>query len=181
MSLFDKLFKPKPDKWQVYLNSRPIVYFGLTPKPEIKLDRNFAVCNAQHYYRQFNESMNLIETTKKPDVFFSRYDCAATRIIGLIYMQKYAKKKNNDLEKIATSLIENKQLFVERFIERAFDELKLKVHSLKTQKAKINNIEKFQKSFEPYFVEMSAQNKDYMYSLTDGLKHAVEMNKEWYL
>lgn len=174
MPLFDKLFKPKNIKWKSYLDTRPKKYYELTPSSDIKINRSFSQLNAQTYYKQYNDSLKLIGTTKKPDVFFERYDFAITRLIGLIYMKKYIRIEGSNLPEAVEKMIDHKQEFVMQMIERSFEGLETKVYKLKTKISKIKNIEKFKESFEPYLVEINADNRNYLYSLVDGLKNLVE-------
>lgn len=162
MGILSMFFKPKYTKWQTYMATRPNAYYDITPYPDFKIDRSFAQLNAQTYYRQYNESVNLIGTTKKPDVFFSRYDFAVTRLIGLIIMKKYVKIEGNNLEETAEILIDGKQEFVQQLIKRCGIALQEKLSKLKTVKSKITNINKFEEQFTPYYTEISQENQAYI-------------------
>ena len=168
MGIFSKLFKPKYTKWQTYLESRPVQRNDVTNGT--KIDRAYSQLNANIYYQQYNDSVNLIGTTKNPEVFFDRYDYAVTRIIGLIYMQKYVKIEGSDLSEAAEKLIDSKQELVKQLIERRATALNLKLLQLKTVKSKINNIQKFEDEFISYHCEMSQENIDYINRIADYYK-----------
>lgn len=170
MGIFSKLFKPKYTKWQTYLSTRPNNYYDLTPSPKIKINRSYSQMNAKNYYIQYNESVNLIGTTKKPDVFFQRYDFAITRIIGLIYMKKYVKIEGSNLPETAEKLIDHKQEFVHELILRCSNAVENKLLTLKTVKSKENNINKFETSFQPFYGEMSPENINYVTKLANKLR-----------
>lgn len=170
MGIFSKLFKPKYTKWQTYLSTRPIAYYDLTPSPNVKINRSFSQMNAKIYYKQYNESINLIGSTKKPDVFFQRYDFALTRIIGLIYMKKYVSIQGSNLPETAEKLIDHKQELVHDLILRCNNALEDKLLTLKTTKSKENNIKKFESQFQPFYKEMSPENINYVSFLVNELR-----------
>ncbi len=157
-----------PAKWKVYQNQKlgnkfdPVLSLAFNSRR-----RDYAMSNFDNYVRQFNDSVNIASTTKKPDVFFERYDFALQRIIAVIYMRKYVKVKMNSPEKSANELIDRKQEFIRDLISRRAEVLKEKLTKLKTPASKKKNIAKFEEEFIPYHTEMSQENIDYIKRTVD--------------
>lgn len=167
------LFKRKYTKWQSYLATRPNHYYDITPSPDVRINRSFSQMNAQTYYRQYNESVSIIKTTKKPEIFFDRYDFAVTRLIALIYMKQYVKIEGSNLQEAAEILINNKQEYVHQLIDRCVNALYEKLLKLKTNKSKNNNINAFEEQFMPYYAEISPENQDYIHRLADFYRQHI--------
>ena len=96
--------------------------------------------------RQLEESLNIIENTVDPDVFFGRID----------FMLKISDNKvfKNVYDSIHDEIDE---LHLE-FLVRYFDSLDNKINSLKTDKAKQNNINKFYSKLDSYRGILSNDN-----------------------
>lgn len=174
--LFGFLERNKYKKWRTYDNYINYPKYAKTPLPTAKtITASFTQMNAKGYLKQYEDSMRLVETTTKPDVFFYRYDYAIKRLIGLIYMQKYIRVKSQDhhsLEETVEDLIDNKEQNTKAMIDRALAELKNKVSGLKTPKSRLTNITKFVDSFKG-FVEVSPANFTYLVTQTENIKKQI--------
>lgn len=95
------------------------------------------------------ESLEIIGNTKNPETFFSRYDLAL-------------KHMNNQNKKL---LINSFDSLCNEFIYRFDNAISTKLFSLKTEKAKLNNLEKFKESFNPHIYRLSEENKNLYNSL----------------
>lgn len=95
------------------------------------------------------ESLEIIGKTKNPETFFSRYDLAL-------------KHMNNQNKKL---LINSFDSLCNEFIYRFDNAISTKLFSLKTEKAKLNNLEKFKESFNPHIYRLSEENKNLYNSL----------------
>lgn len=95
------------------------------------------------------ESLEIIGSTKNPETFFSRYDLAL----------KHMNNKNKNL------LINSFDNLCNEFIYRFDNAISTKLLSLKTDKAKLNNLEKFKEAFNPHIYRLSDENKDLYNSL----------------
>lgn len=104
---------------------------------------------SKNHDRIARESLEIIGNTKNPETFFSRYDLAL----------KHMNSKNKDL------LIKSFDNLCNEFIYRFDNAISTKLLSLKTEKAKLNNLEKFKKDFNPYIYRLSDENKDLYNSL----------------
>lgn len=104
---------------------------------------------SKNHDRIARESLEIIGNTKNPETFFSRYDLAL----------KHMTSKNKDL------LIKSFDNLCNEFIYKFDNAISTKLLSLKTEKAKLNNLEKFKKEFNPYTYRLSDENKDLYNSL----------------
>ena len=95
------------------------------------------------------ESLEIMRNTKNPETFFSRYDLAL----------KHMSNKNKNL------LINSFDDLCKEFIYRFDNAISTKLFSLKTEKAKLNNLEKFKESFNPHIYRLSEENKNLYNSL----------------
>lgn len=90
------------------------------------------------------DSLAIIQNTKNAETFFSRYDLAL-------------KKMNRKNKNILVNSFDN---LCEKFLYRFDNKISTKLMSLKTQKAKINNLYKFKSEIEPYLYRLSYENKN---------------------
>ena len=175
MGILNKLFNPPPHKWSMYRNSKQYSDYSITPLPT---SQNIApLCtkaNAQNFLKQYNDSIKIIGSTKKPDVFFYRYDFAIKRAIALIYMKKRIRMTGDDPVKLADSLIEHKQEFTRQFIDRANSEITEKINKLKTVASKQKNIDAFENSFKPFYDEISPENTTYIQQIVTRLRQSIK-------
>ena len=129
---------------------------------------------AKKFLKQYNDSIKIIGSTKKPDVFFYRYDFAIKRAIALIYMKKRIRMTGDDPVKLADSLIEHKQEFTRQFIDRANSEITEKINKLKTVASKQKNIDAFENSFKPFYDEISPENTTYIQQIVTRLRQSIK-------
>lgn len=173
MSIFSKLFTSS-QLWESYQNYKQYGTYAITIMPTQKLiSLSHSKQDAANYLKQYNDSIKLIGTTVKPDVFFYRYDFAIKRAIALIYMKKYVKMSGDNPVKLANSLIEHKQEFIRQFIDRVYSETAEKISKLKTTSSKNKRIESFENSFSPYMDEINSDNQSYIKFVASELKQGV--------
>lgn len=91
---------------------------------------------------QLQDTVHLINTTTKPDVFFKRLNFALDILLDLQRYEKYRiftnAKPSQDYQKI----IQNMEHTVDNFIDRVLDANEQKIATLKTPSAKQRNREK---------------------------------------
>lgn len=92
---------------------------------------------------QLEDTVRLINTTTKPDVFFKRLNFALDILLDLQSYEKYGVFKGNTPSSDYNRIIHNMEVTVNDFIDRAVTANQQKLASLKTEKAKQNNHEKF--------------------------------------
>lgn len=175
MGILSKLFNSAPHKWILYNNSKQYGDYGVTPMPTAQ---NIApLCtkaNVLNYLKQYNDSIKIIGTTKKTDVYFYRYDFAIKRAIALIHMKKRIRMTGDDPVQLADSLIEHKQEFTRQFIDRANADITEKINKLKTVASKQKNIDAFENSFKPFYDEISPENADYIQQIVTRLRQSLK-------
>lgn len=93
--------------------------------------------------KQLQESVNLVNTTTKPDVFFKRLNFALDILLDLQSFEKYKIFKASTPTSDYNRIIANMESTVDDFIDRALQAHNEKIASLKTEKAKESNREKF--------------------------------------
>ena len=115
---------------------------------------------SENHDRIARESLEIIGNTKNPETFFSRYDLAL----------KHMNNKNKNL------LINSFDSLCNEFIYRFDNAISTKLLSLNTDKAKLNNLEKFKESFNPHIYRLSDENKNLYNSLL--AKYDKNINKK---
>lgn len=113
---------------------------SMTDKP--KENTNIYEEIAKNQNRIARDSIELINNTANPDVFFSRYDLALEN----------SRKKDQKI--LQASFDELTKDFLYRFNNAVIN----KLLSLKTTKARQNNINKFNSQLEPYIDRISSEN-----------------------
>lgn len=149
MKLFSNLFK----------SNKPISVYTKKGFDFNYLSNNFIyIRNNKHWnkenvsncFRILKDSAKLINTTKKPEVFFERYLLALSILNELIPIEKKLLIKGDTPSKIKKQFYEKEILTVNDFIDRHFNETLDKLNSLKTEKSKINQIDKYCSAFDNY-------------------------------
>ena len=129
-----------------------------------------AIVNIPIMWKQYGESIRLIKNTNHCDTYFERKDFIITRLGLLQRTLNYVGGSNSfidpmtntditvystDIDGIITDIKSNK--YDEAFIRRYAEALNFKISSLKTSKAKLNNIFKWQQWIEPYKGKLSPE------------------------
>ena len=92
---------------------------------------------------QLQESVNLVNTTTKPDVFFKRLNFTLDILLYLQSYERYKIFRSSLPSKDYQNIIRNLEATVNDFIDRAVAANKRKVLALKTEKARKRNREDF--------------------------------------
>lgn len=101
--------------------------------------------------KQLNESAKLVNTTVKPDVFFSRYNFIFDLLLELRQYEKYMIFSGTSPSSDYFNTISKMEATVNDFLDRAVADRKCKLANLKTEKAKESNREKFAKEIKYAF------------------------------
>lgn len=149
MSLFDNLFKSSNST-----NAYPKKGFDFNYLSDnfsyIRNNKNWNNENVSNCFKILKDCAKLINTTKKPEVFFERYLLALTVLNELIPIEKKLPIKGDTPSKIKKQFYEKEILTVNDFIDRHFNETLDKLNSLKTEKSKTNQINKYCSAFDNY-------------------------------
>lgn len=110
--------------------------------------------------KQLLESVELLDKTIKPDVFFNRYDFMIETLSRLSAMEKHIKFKNEKpslaLQKLNDPNVREAQ--TANFIVRAVEKLTADVEKLKTEKAKHGKIDKFYSDMKQFSEYLTPSN-----------------------
>lgn len=114
--------------------------------------------------RIFDDSANIINSTTKPDVFFSRLELAEEKLANLVNIEPYIKQvksitMNQPLPSLMNEFQENKNRYIVDFLYRYYWTVKEKAEGMKTEKGKLNQFQKFHESLEPFIDQLNDTNK----------------------
>ena len=128
---------------------------------------DFTIEQAQNDMRIFDDCATLINSTMKPDVFFSRLDLAESTLDHLVTLEPYMNQiKCIQLDASMSDLMdrfqEEKDSYTTDFLYRYYGSVKEKADGLKTEKGKQSQFQKFYESLEPYFESISDLNMEYI-------------------
>lgn len=127
---------------------------------------------AQNDMRIFDDCATLINSTVKPDVFFSRLELAESTLDHLVTLEPYMNQiKCIQLDASMSDLVnkfqEEKDSYTTDFLYRYYGTVKEKADSLKTEKGKQGQFQKFYESLEPYFESISDLNMEYIEAMKE--------------
>lgn len=144
---------------------------GSSSTDDIEYDRNATEANL--YLKQINESIKIINTTKNPETFFSRHSFILERLDQLIdALDKVSYSGENPADYLK-EFEENKITSFNDFINRYYEDVLLKINNLKTEKAKINNANKFYDTLMKYESYLETENIETINILYTNLKENV--------
>lgn len=124
-----------------YSNNKQYGDYSITTIKTI-WNKTDAELNFNTYVKQVEDSVRIINNTTNPLVFFYRFDFAVKRYIDLCSMSRYVKSSKRDFVKETKNLIALKQQYIYNLIIRVNEKAVEKIASLKTEKGRINHIEK---------------------------------------
>lgn len=114
--------------------------------------------------RIFDDSAKLVNSTTKPDVFFSRMELAEEKLSNLVRIEPYIKQvksitMNQSLSSLMNEFQKNKNSYINDFLYRYYWAVQDKAESMKTEKGKLNQFQKFRESLEPFIDQLNDTNK----------------------
>lgn len=110
--------------------------------------------------RIFDDSAHIINSTTKPDVFFSRLQLAEEKLANLVSVEPFFKYVNaieltDSLSGFMEEMQTNKDKYITDFLYRYYWSVKEKAEGMKTEKGKQNQFQKFRESIEPFADQFS--------------------------
>lgn len=118
---------------------------------EIKIhNKKEAMFMAEQWLKISNDCANLVNTTKKTEVFFSRYLLLIEELEKLSKLESFNCFTGKPPSKNLKEILSKKEYTIDEFIDRFYNETLYKVNLLKTQKAKDKKIENFYLEFQKY-------------------------------
>lgn len=131
---------------------------------------------ADQWLRIASDCAELVNTTKNPEVFFMRYDLmleTLAKLAGLECTGIFANSR--ELPSVAHQRVSAQfPAATNTFLDRSFDDAKAKAATLKTEKGRINAIDRYFEKMEEHIVYMDAESIDYL----ETLKRKHHTNEE---
>ena len=137
-------------------------------KPKSKKEAEFM---ANQWLKIAQESAQIVNSTKNPDVFFERFKLLIEKMESLSNIENLIKFKSRKPSQNLKEILDKKELTIKEFIDRFYDETNIKIKNLTMAKSKENNINKFKEKLEFYNEKMSNSNIKYYMKLYEELKN----------
>ena len=97
-----------------------------------------------------NDCANLVNTTKNPDVFFTRYNLLINKLENMAKLEPFKCFKGTPPSKNLANILDKKELTINDFIDRFYNDTLFQINKLKTEKAKEKRIENFYNELSKY-------------------------------
>lgn len=163
----------------------------VSPHSQIRLnEKQLQVCSQLvigDSLRIIQDCVSLCNTTKKPDVFFTRYDLLLEHSQKVAQLSKYVKFKGTSPVEAYNQVVSQRQQAIRDLIMRCLEE----ASAVKTESAKAKRFQKLLGDFLPYESKMDPENWNYLNtacfeeinrSITSGkankLKQIIEIIEE---
>lgn len=165
MGLFDLFTRNKTEllEWQnaIFVDKSERLFMSSKQLEEATFQ---AVAND---IRIFDDSSNILNKTVKPDVFFPRLTLAEEILNHLCTLEPYMKKvgrirMNSTPSELLREFCDNKERYVCDFIYKYYWSVKEKAETLKTEKGKEKQYQKFYDSLLQYSDQISEHNMKYV-------------------
>ena len=123
--------------------------------------------------KSFEDNLNLVQSTKNPDVFFERLAQAESVLKRLIASYEVCEIENNARD-VLKAFQAKKESRVNDFIERYAKEVRRKIYDLSTEKAKNNKAEAFRKILLEFSDRLTDNNREFIDSEYSELKELAK-------
>ena len=124
---------------------------------------------AQQYLKIVNDCATLVNTTVNPDVFFKRYHLMLENLESLAGLECTGIFDNSPELPSDTFLRVEAQFDAATidFLDRSFDNAKAKADTLKTEKGKLNSINRYFDDMENFIIYMNGEGLEYLDKLKE--------------
>ena len=116
-----------------------------------------------------NDCANLVNTTKKADVFFPRYYLLLEKLENLAKLENFNCFRGTPPSVNLSETLNKKVLTINDFIDRFYDDTLFQISNLKTEKAKEKRIENFYTELSKYNDYMLPENIEKYISMYENL------------
>lgn len=120
-------------------------------------------------YKIATDCANLVNTTKNPDVFFMRYNLLIDKLENMSKLESFNCFKDVQPSQNLATILNKKELTINDFIDRFYDDTLFQINNLKTNKAKEKRIENFYQKLLKYNDEMLPKNIEKYTSMYENL------------
>ena len=139
----------------------------------IRNNKHHNLDTVKNCLRILKDCANLVNTTKKPDVFFERYLLAISILNEMIPVERKFPFKGDKPSKIKKQFYEKEILTVNDFIDRYYNETLLKIKSLKTEKSKTSRVNDFCTGLNNYKQYLSTESLNKYNDLCSKLENEL--------
>lgn len=115
------------------------------------------------------DCVRIINTTKKPNIFFERYKLMEEKLQNLVRLHG-VHYSGTSPKKMLSQVKHKKQAAIHDMIERYFSDISVKIAEKQTEKAKQHQRRVFKSVLELYYSEMDDENINYIHKLYETLK-----------
>ena len=132
------------------------------PRPEAVVMKEIqGICEG--ISRQISDSVKIIDSTYKPDIFYSRIDFVKDRLAYLCKIEKidasiFKERPSAILKKVDKAFMKNDLDFWKRYFDRAFDDAAAK----KTKDGQAKNMSKSLETAEQYIHRATDKSRGYI-------------------
>lgn len=148
------------------------LYRKLTGKT--KVNKAKATALAPQYLKIIKDCAALVNETKRPDVFFERFDLLTDTLTKLADIEKIAPLSGDKPSVTLSRVLQNKGASTDDFIDRYAKDTRIKIHELSSAKAKANKAEAFRNILHEYDDKMDESNVKHYTDLYRQLKALSE-------
>lgn len=120
------------------------------------------VQQAENDLRIIQDSIKLIETTLKPDVFFMRLKLLYEKLAHLCNIEQYIKFTGTVPSAAYHEFSNEYDEVIKQFLIRYFSDTFDKAERMKTEKGRIGKYQKFYDSLQEYYYYMNDENIEYI-------------------
>ncbi len=120
---------------------------------------SYAKMMAPQFLKNAKDSAEIVNHTKNPEVYFSRYDFMIDNLNKLIPLQPYIKLSGDSPEKLLHDICTKKDLTDSDFIHRYYDSVKSEIGSLKNKTAKEKHANQFIETMRSFYSRISVLNQ----------------------
>mgnify|MGYP001098668686 CR=1 FL=1 len=129
---------------------------------------------APQWLRIAQDCANICNSTKVPDVFFSRFKLLLETTRNLVSIERYVKFTGEMPSAVLQKFLTTKQKAISDFIDRYYRETARIIVELSTMAAKQKRAQAFLSTMHNYDLEMSAENISKVDSKYELLKKLTE-------
>lgn len=121
-------------------------------------NRKEAMFYAEQLIRVSKDCVNLVNTTKKVDVFFGRYYLLLEKLENLSKLERFKCFQGTPPSVNLSDTLNKKILTINDFIDRFYNDTLIQINKLKTEKAKEKRIKNFYDELAKYNSYMLPEN-----------------------
>lgn len=119
---------------------------------------------AEQDLKIIQDCVRIVNTTKKPNIFFERYKLMEEKLNELIHLHGLHYSGMSP-KKMLSQTQTKKQAAIHDMIDRYYADVAFKAANLKTEKARQNQYSAFRSVLKLYYSEMNGENISYVENL----------------